>query len=454
MAAMRSSGIPVILTGGYRPRLWKAAGCLSLSVGLTVPLGAAAALPALTAGTASTASASASRFTASAGTSRQGYIPISGRVKLAYDLTLPAAAGRFPVALEYNDYTAGTDNSAGVPGSDAGRLLAAGFAVLGVNQPGSGCSGGVNDITDVNEWGSAGAQVVEWAASQPWSTGHVGMFGSSWTGITQLGVASFRPKGLDAITPFHITGDLYRDFAYPGGIYNATFVNDYSVGLVNEDAQAAEPGIKRGDQQCIRDFRSHVKANRRYSLAPNALAHPFDDAYWQASPASGISRIDVPVLGCQSWQDGIASSRATELYSDAFNKKTSWFVGMNGPHGICESDQPLTMMVNFLRHYVAGADNGWPKTPHITILHQVSAASSKPAWTSTYNSWSTVVEPVTLFFHADGSLAAAPAQQSQLVLGLIPGATAKAPLPACDTIAGEPCRPNAVPVPPGRLTIP
>ena len=235
------------------------------------------------------------------------------------------------------------------------------------------------------------------------------MFGSSWTGITQLGVAGFRPKGLDAITPFHIVGDLYRGFAYPGGVYNATFVNDYSVGLVSEDAQAAEPGIKRGDQQCIRDFRAHVKANRRYSLAANALAHPFDDAYWQASPASGISRIDVPVLGCQSWQDGIASSQATELYRDAFNKKTSSFAGMNGPHGICESGQPLTMMVNFLRHYVAGVDNGWQKTPHITILHQVSAASSKPAWTSTYNSWSAVVKPVTLYFRADGSLAAHPA---------------------------------------------
>lgn len=613
-------------SGRHRCRLGKVAGCLLLSAGLTVPLcAAAAAFPTLT-----------------ASTSRHGYIPISGGIKLAYDLTLPAAAGRFPVALEYDDYSAGTDNSAGNPGSDAGDLLAAGFAVLGVNQPGSGCSGGVNDIADVNEWGSAGAQVVEWAAAQSWSTGHVGMFGSSWTGITQLGVASFRPKGLDAITPFHITGDLYRDAAYPGGVYNATFMNDYAAGLVNADAQAAEPGIKSGDQQCIQDFRAHVKANRRYSIATNMLAHPFDDAYWQASPASGISRIDIPVLGCQSWQDGLVSSRATELYSDAFNKKTSWFVGMNGPHGICESGQPLSMMVNFLRHYVAGADNGWQHTPHITILHQVSTAASKPAWTSTYSSWSTVVKPVTLYFHADGSLTlhpattggtssfsgpvpsqsgswtaapahgssvsyttpplahdadffgpasvnlwlsslpgprageptlpdapdtdieviisevrpdgkeqyvqagwldvaqrqlapagngarqssllrpyqthtqasyqpltprtpvyarvemfpfehvfragssiritidsatgavqstgywglaglpapfqdtiyATPTRQSQIVLGLIPGATAKAPLPACNTIAGEPCRPNAVPVPPGRLAIP
>jgi putative CocE/NonD family hydrolase len=647
---MGSSGIPVILGpiaigfASYvliqrrrkapdgKHRLWRSAGSLPLSVGLAVSLCAAAPVfPARGAGATATGTS----------TSRQGYISIAGGVKLAYDLTLPAAVGRFPVALEYNDYTAGTDNSAEVPGSDAGDLLAAGFAVLGVNEPGSGCSGGVNDIADANEWGSAGAQVVEWAAAQSWSSGHVGMFGSSWTGITQLGVASFRPKGLDAITPFHILGDLYQDWAYPGGVFNSTFVTDYSAGLVSEDAQTAEPRIKSGDQQCSRNFDAHVQANKKYTLAANALAHPFDDAYWKASPASGIGRINVPVLGCQSWQDGVASSRAAELYSDAFNKKTSWFVGMNGPHGICESGQPLSMMVNFLRHYVAGADNGWQKTPHITILHQVSAATSKPAWTSTYNSWSTAAKPVALDFHADGSLTthpattagtssfsgpspsqsgswtaapahgtsvsyttpplahdadflgpasvnlwlstypgprdgeplipdapdtdievilsevrpdgkeqyvqagwldvaqrnlapagngprqstplrpyqthtqasyqpltpnapvyarvelfpfehvfragssiritidsamgavqsngywgltglpgpvkdtiyATPARQSQIVLGLTPGSTAKAPLPACNTIAGEPCRPNAAPVPPGRLTI-
>ena len=168
----------------------------------------------LTAAVMPVASGAAARPT---GVNRTGYITIPGGVRLAYDLTLPSAVGRFPVALEYNDYTSGADNTAQVAGTDAGDLLAAGFAVLGVNQPGSGCSGGVNNVADVNDWGRAGAQAVEWAARQPWSTGHVGMFGSSWTGMTQLGVASFRPRGLDAITPFHVAGDLYRDVSYPGG---------------------------------------------------------------------------------------------------------------------------------------------------------------------------------------------------------------------------------------------
>jgi uncharacterized protein len=348
----------------------------------------------------------------SAAVSRNGYITISGGIKLAYDLTLPRASGRFPVALEYDDYTVGSDNGAGVPGTDAGDLLAAGFAVLGVNQPGSGCSSGINDITDVNEWGRAGAQAVEWAARQPWSTGHVGMFGSSWPGISQLGIASFRPKGLDAITPFHVAADFYRDVAYPGGVYESGFMNSYAAGLVKIDAQAAHARIAHGDRQCAGDFRAHVPLNRRYSIARNAPAHPFDDSYWQATPASRLSRIDVPILGCQSWQDGAVSSRAAELYQDTFNPRTTWFIGMNGPHGICEFSQPLTMMVNFLRHYVAGASNGWPKTPHVTILHEVSGGTTSPpspAWTSTYQGWSGLIKPVTLYFRSKSSLAASPA---------------------------------------------
>jgi uncharacterized protein len=345
------------------------------------------------------------------GVDRTGYITVSSGIKLAYDLTLPKASGRFPVALEYNDYSAGLDNSAEVAGSDAGRLLAAGFAVLGVNLPGSGCSGGFNNIADVNEWGRAGAQVVEWAAAQPWSTSHVGMFGSSMSGITQIGVASFRPKGLDAITPFHVATDIYRDVAYPGGVFNAKFLNLYAKYLVTMDAQTAHDGISNGNRQCSADFHEHVRLNRRYSIAANARANPFDDAYYGASPGEHIDRIDLPILGCQSWQDGLVSSRATELYYDTFNRKTTWFIGMNGPHGQCEFTFPLTMMVNFLRHYVAGANNGWQRTPHVTILHEVRSTATttpEPGWVSRYASWSGLMKPVTLHFLGNGSLSASP----------------------------------------------
>ena len=46
-----------------------------------------------------------------------------------------------------------------------------------------------------------------------------------------------------------------------------------------------------------------------------------------------------------------------------------------------------------------------------------------------------------------------PGMDSKLVLGWLPGATAHAPPPACDTLLNQPCRPNATPVPKGSVTI-
>ena len=48
---------------------------------------------------------------------------------------------------------------------------------------------------------------------------------------------------------------------------------------------------------------------------------------------------------------------------------------------------------------------------------------------------------------------AGPSRASQVVLGIIPGATARAPMPACGDVNGEPCRRSDTPVPAGRLTI-
>jgi hypothetical protein len=40
----------------------------------------------------------------------------------------------------------------------------------------------------------------------------------------------------------------------------------------------------------------------------------------------------MPVLGCQSWPDGVVSPRATEIYYDTLSQKASCFIGMNGVH--------------------------------------------------------------------------------------------------------------------------
>src|SRR4051812_48601302 len=104
---------------------------------------------------------------------KTGYITMSDGVKLRYAVELPAATGRFPVAIKYDGYCEGTSPMTCNEGEDASALLAAGYAVLGVNARGTGCSDGQFDFRSPVE-STDGAATVEWSARQAWSTGHVG----------------------------------------------------------------------------------------------------------------------------------------------------------------------------------------------------------------------------------------------------------------------------------------
>jgi hypothetical protein len=107
-----------------------------------------------------------------------GYLPMKDGVRLAYVIWLPQKAGRYPVVLHYSPY-----GSNAAPLREASRFLEAGYAFLGVNMRGTGCSEGV-DLEDgsarATTVGRDGAEVVEWAAAQPWSTGRIGMIGNSY----------------------------------------------------------------------------------------------------------------------------------------------------------------------------------------------------------------------------------------------------------------------------------
>jgi predicted acyl esterase len=46
------------------------------------------------------------------------------------------------------------------------------------------------------------AQVIEWAAEQPWCSGRVGLLGISYYGGSQWRVAALRPKGLTCMLPW------------------------------------------------------------------------------------------------------------------------------------------------------------------------------------------------------------------------------------------------------------
>ncbi len=79
-----------------------------------------------------------------------------------------------------------------------GKPLDRGYTLVQVDLRGFGASEGCNDFGGKGEQADVKA-AVEWAASQPWSNGNVGMFGKSYDGWTlAMGLAT-KPKGLSAV---------------------------------------------------------------------------------------------------------------------------------------------------------------------------------------------------------------------------------------------------------------
>src|SRR5205085_3609022 len=61
-------------------------------------------------------------------------------------------------------------------------------------------------------------ECIEWAGTQPWSNGNVGLIGVSYLAIKQWQVSALRPPHLKAIVPWEGSSDLYRDGSRHGGI--------------------------------------------------------------------------------------------------------------------------------------------------------------------------------------------------------------------------------------------
>ena len=338
---------------------------------------------------------------ADASVTQHGYLKAPDGSSLSYTVVLPSAQGRFPVVMVYDGYSAGyapmTDNG-DAPYMNA--LAADGFAVMGVNVPGTGCSSGSVYPPFGHAWAEDGAAAVEWASSQSWSSGKVGMLGASFPGFMALYVAAERPRGLVAIAPSGWTGNLY-DAVYPGGIYDDVFPNLFDADQLQGSLADEETAAEDGDAQCEVNFAQDQAARVPGEgggppldyVAVQAPLHPYTDSVWTDEIWEldrAIPNIQVPVLTLNSYQDQAASGTGSNYYS-LLDQSRSWFVLTNGWHAMGDNSTTwIDQTVAFLDHFVAGANNGWDDTPHVQIWHETGVTSSgdvEPRWVSSDPSW-------------------------------------------------------------------
>lgn len=103
-----------------------------------------------------------------------------------------------------------------------------GFAVIDIDVRGSGASFGSRPYPWSEKEIRDSFDVIEWIISQPWSDGNVFTWGNSYTGTTAEMVGAVNHPAVKGLIIMHNEFDPYLDIAFPGGIFNEAFVNEWA----------------------------------------------------------------------------------------------------------------------------------------------------------------------------------------------------------------------------------
>jgi predicted acyl esterase len=284
---------------------------------------------------------------------RLGYITMRDGTTLSASVWFPDPVedGPYPTVVEYSGYSPSDPESAGFPQ----LFTALGYAYVGVNVRGTGCSGGSFRYFEYAQ-SLDGYDVIEAVAAQPWVLDNeVGMVGISYPGISQLFVAQTRPPSLIAITPLSVLDDSYAATLYPGGILNTGFALAWTEERQREAApegqQWAADQIDSGDTQCETN---QLVRLQNPDLAAQIFDQPFwlDEEYGEIAPRLFVDQIEVPTLIAGAWQDEQTGGHFPTML-DRFTGTEHLYASLvNGLHTESIGPAVFPRLVEFLDLYV------------------------------------------------------------------------------------------------------
>jgi len=209
---------------------------------------------------------------------RHTFVRMPDGIHLHTTLYLPddRASGPWPAILEVLPYR--KDDLTASYRPDYLRLAQHGYAVCRADVRGTGTSEGVSTDEYTHEERSDLLALIAWLAEQDWSSGSVGMYGTSYSGFNSIHAAMERPPALKAIIPIFATDDRYADDVhYFGGALKALDLVDYPSYMV---AMNALPQVPAHAGDGWRDeWERRVMSNEPWVLP--WLEHQRYDDYWK-----------------------------------------------------------------------------------------------------------------------------------------------------------------------------
>jgi len=237
-------------------------------------------------------------------------VPMRDGVKLQADVLRPAASGRFPTLVYRTPY----DRKRSEENEVVTEALSRGYAV--VLEDVRGRYGSEGDFVPYVNEGRDGYDTIEWAASQPWSTGDVGTYGLSYPGAVQWLAAVESPPHLKAMVPA-MTFSSPRNFFYAGGAWDLSWLSWIWNNIV-PDARVrrnlAGPRTGREARQAWKSLEKELPYRTPLSEVPELkdaapyyfdwLAHRPGETWWDWAELRGrYGKVRAAVLNFSGWHD-------------------------------------------------------------------------------------------------------------------------------------------------------
>ena len=296
---------------------------------------------------------------------------MSDGARVAASLYVPDGDGPWPAVLEALPYRK-DDDTAGYQ-VEYERLAAAGYVVCRVDLRGTGSSEGIAEDEYPAVERTDLLTVIDWLATQAWSTGAVGMYGTSYSGFNAIQLAMERPPALKAIIPIFATDDRYADDVhYFGGAVKQLDLVDYPTYMIAMNALPPVPSIY-GDGW--RDeWERRVRGTEPWVLT--WLAHQRFDDYWRfGSLRPDYDRIEAATMIVAGWADGYRNNTLRTF--EQLRCPTRLVIGP-WAHASTDISLPgpnvdlVPEMIRWWDRWLKDEDNGIDREPPIVLFAQRS----------------------------------------------------------------------------------
>ena len=259
-----------------------------------------------------------------------------------------------------------------------------GFAVVHSEAPGTGLSQGCPTVGDTPER-MAPKAVIDWLNGRAkgyttetgneevkasWSTGKVGMIGTSYNGTLPLAAATTGVKGLEVVIPVSPNTSYYH-------YYRTNGLVRHPGGWLGEDIDFVYDFIHSGDPAT----RAYCNATYRDGLFAAAggrdrATGDYNDFWAKRDLLPFVKNIKAAVLLAHGFNDwNVVPEHSVRIYNEmkADHLPVSAYFHQGG-HG---GNPPDDMVNQWFSHYLYGVNNGVEKAPPVWIVHEEAAQAAQ-----------------------------------------------------------------------------